>query len=67
MSPMGISGAAWRKSVRSANGNCVEVALLADGRVGVRDSKDRHGRVLMLTPAQWRAFVSGVRKGEIGG
>lgn len=65
MSPMGLSGAIWRKSSHSVNGNCVEVALLPGGRVGVRDSKDELGRVLIVTPARWRAFVEGVKQGEI--
>lgn len=54
----------WSKSSHSApSGNCVEVAIL-DGRVGVRDSKDRSGAVLMFTPTEWNAFVGGVRNGE---
>ncbi len=32
--------------------------------VAVRDSKDRQGPVLTFTPAEWRAFVVGVRSGE---
>jgi hypothetical protein len=55
----------WVKSSLSfANGDCVEVASLADGLVGVRDSKDSDGPVLRFTPAEWRAFTGGVRNGE---
>ncbi|MGC5009459.1 DUF397 domain-containing protein [Streptosporangium sp. DT93] len=55
----------WKKSVRSGtNGNCVEVAALNGGHVGVRDSKDRSGPVLTFTPGEWSAFVAGVRDGE---
>jgi hypothetical protein len=54
----------WRKSTRSANdGNCVEVADLDTG-VGVRDSKDTTGPVLVFAPARWRAFVDGTKAGE---
>jgi hypothetical protein len=56
----------WVKSSHSyANGNCVEVACLPDGSVGVRDSKDPGGPVLTVTPAQWAAFTTGVRTGEL--
>jgi hypothetical protein len=55
----------WVKSSLSfANGDCVEVASLPDGQVGVRDSKDTEGPVLRFTPAEWKAFVGGVRNGE---
>ncbi|HEU5417154.1 MAG TPA: DUF397 domain-containing protein [Streptosporangiaceae bacterium] len=55
----------WIKSSLSyANGNCVEVASLPDGVVGVRDSKDVTGPVLRFTPGEWHAFVGGVRSGD---
>jgi hypothetical protein len=55
----------WRKSTRSDGGdNCVEVAVAADGAVGVRDSKDATGPVLRFTAAEWDAFTGGVRDGE---
>lgn len=49
----------WRKSSRSnSNGSeCVEVADNLPGRVLVRDSKDRSGPVLSVTPAAWSAFL----------
>ncbi len=37
---------------------------MSDGRISVRDSKDPHGGTLQFTPAEWRAFVGGVRNGE---
>jgi hypothetical protein len=56
---------AWIKSSLSyANGNCVEVSELAEGAIGVRNSRDRQGLVLRFTPEEWRAFLGGVRKGE---
>jgi len=55
----------WTKSSLSfANGNCVEVANLPGGHVGVRDSKDTAGLVLRFTPDEWGAFLGGVRNGE---
>jgi hypothetical protein len=47
---------------RATNG-CVEVAFVG-GQVAMRNSKDRSGPVLVFTPAEWEAFVSGVRDGE---
>ena len=57
---------AWMKSSLSfANGDCVEVAGLADGTIGVRDSKDSAGGpVLRFTSGEWQAFLGGVRNGE---
>lgn len=55
----------WRKSTRSSAGdNCVEVSLAPDGSVGVRDSKNREGGILVFTPTEWLAFTDGVRYGE---
>jgi hypothetical protein len=56
----------WRKSTLSSAGdNCVEVAFAADGHAGVRDSKQHGlGPVLEFTPAEWIAFLGGVRQGE---
>jgi hypothetical protein len=59
------SESSWIKSSLSfSNSNCVEVAGLSDGRVGVRHSKDSEGPVLRFTPDEWRAFLGGVRNGE---
>jgi hypothetical protein len=55
----------WVKSSLSfANGDCVEVASLPGGQIGVRDSKDTAGPVLRFTSAEWRAFIGGARNGE---
>jgi hypothetical protein len=55
----------WIKSSLSfANGDCVEVASLPDGGIGVRHSKDREGAILRFTPNEWHAFLGGVRNGE---
>lgn len=54
--------ATWRKSTRSGGngGNCVEVATAGD-HIGVRDSKNPDGPVLIVSPADWRAFISHLR------
>jgi Domain of unknown function (DUF397) len=59
------SESSWVKSSLSfSNSNCVEVADLPDGRIGVRHSKDAEGSVLRFTPGEWHAFLGGVRNGE---
>ena len=59
------SGSCWVKSSLSfSNGNCVEVASLPDGGVGVRNSRHSEGPVLEFTPDEWHAFLGGVRNGE---
>jgi Domain of unknown function (DUF397) len=55
----------WKKSTLSGyNGNCVEVAGLAEDTVMVRHSKNPGGGVLSFTAAEWDAFIGGVRNGE---
>lgn len=55
----------WVKSSLSfSTGNCVEVASLPGGGIGVRDSKHPEGPVLRFTPGEWEAFLDGARNGE---
>ncbi|WP_420330354.1 DUF397 domain-containing protein [Micromonospora endolithica] len=51
-----------RKSTRSPNENaqCVEVAL-TPYPVGVRDSKEPCGPVLVVAASRWSAFVDATR------
>lgn len=56
-----MNEARWRKSSYSGGqGNCVEVAD-HDGRVLVRDTQDRQGPALKVTPAAWRKLVAQVK------
>ncbi|MFF3571452.1 DUF397 domain-containing protein [Nocardia jiangxiensis] len=56
-----LSAAQWFKSSRSQTGrDCVEVAHLDGGMVGVRDSKNPTGPALIFTPGEWDAFVANV-------
>jgi hypothetical protein len=54
----GPNAVTWRTSSYSGGngGQCVEVA--ASGRVLIRDTKDRAGAVLALTPEAWQAFAA---------
>ncbi|MBL1075335.1 DUF397 domain-containing protein [Nocardia sp. 2] len=55
----------WFTSSYSQGGQeCVEVAFLGGGMVGVRDSKDAGGPALVFTPDQWDAFASRAGSGE---
>ena len=63
--PLGDDGAAgnygesWRKSSYSmSNGQCIEVARLVAGHIGVRDSKAAEGPVLRFEPGAWTAFLA---------
>ncbi|MCX5069962.1 DUF397 domain-containing protein [Micromonospora lupini] len=60
MTALDLTRADWRTSTRSSgNGNCVEVATV-DGRIAVRDSKDRSGPALAFAPAAWHSFLHGL-------
>jgi hypothetical protein len=61
-----LAQAVWKKSSLSGNGggNCVEVATNLPGLIAVRDSKNPSGPALRFTPAEWDAFLGGVKLGE---
>jgi GTP cyclohydrolase I len=54
----------FRKSSFSAQGSCVEVCRRPDGMIAIRDSKDISVPEHHFTPAEWTAFLAGVRNGE---
>lgn len=59
-----LTGATFRAARGCADKDCVEVAI-ADGVVGLRDSKDGgRGPVLTFTGEEWASFLAGARKGE---
>ena len=57
-----IDSAPWRKSSYSGTngGDCVETADMA-GRILVRDTTDRGGVVLSISPDAWLRFTDTVR------
>ena len=59
-----ISHDRFRKSRFSGGAGCVEVRLLPDGRVAVRDSKDVSLPPSAFSSAAWTAFLAAVRAGE---
>jgi hypothetical protein len=58
---MDVTGATWRTSsyTGSGGGNCVEVANHPqDGRILIRDTKNRSGPVLAFSSQAWRLFAA---------
>lgn len=57
-----LSRAVWHKSsFSSQNGACVEVATNLPGVVAVQDSKNPDGQKLLVSPAEWVAFLHGLK------
>lgn len=60
-----LDRAAWRKATRSGdNGNCLEVAPLSGGRVGIRDTEAPDQAPYIVSASVWAAFLDGAKKGE---
>ncbi|WP_438387654.1 DUF397 domain-containing protein [Actinopolyspora saharensis] len=53
----------WRRSTRSEQYNCVEVALVSDGAL-VRDSKAPEEARVAVTVDQWRRFLAQISAGR---
>jgi len=65
MTDLDLSGAAWRKSIRSGGAtNCVEVADSLPLVVAVRDSKDPAGPKLTFAFDAWDTFTARVKSGN---
>ncbi|MFB8177829.1 DUF397 domain-containing protein [Streptomyces sp. NPDC055966] len=58
---------AWCRSSNSGNEDsyCVEVADFSNG-IGIWDSKNPHGPVLLFDMSDWSGFVAAVRVGDLG-
>jgi hypothetical protein len=60
-----LQKATWIKSRSSnPNGECVELAKLANGEIAVRNSRHPAGPALIFTRAEIAAFIQGVGAGE---
>jgi hypothetical protein len=58
-----VSDLNWRKSSRSHDKECVEVADTPDASF-CRDSKDLEGPVLRFPRTSWAAFIDAVKTGD---
>lgn len=64
MNPEDLRVSLWRTSTYSGGGNqCVEVAVLPDGQVAVRDTKDRESGIQLFSAAAWITFVAALIHG----
>lgn len=69
---MDSTGSGWRapRGRGEDAGHAIEVAVAAGSKEGsdhvitLRDPRDPDGPTLVFTPAEWEAFVAGVRDGE---
>lgn len=60
---MSTSDRTWRKSSYSSSGSgdCVEIATRPD-TIHIRDSKNKQGPQLTLSPTAWAAFLTHAAK-----
>ncbi|WP_329089273.1 MULTISPECIES: DUF397 domain-containing protein [unclassified Streptosporangium] len=61
-----LKTATWRKATKSGpnGGDCLEVAPLSGGRVGLRDTEAPERAPFVVSTSVWDAFVDGAKKGE---
>lgn len=59
------AAAQWRRSTNlDGTPGKLEVGFAGDGLVALRYADDPEGTILIYTPAEWDAFVEGVKGGE---
>jgi hypothetical protein len=51
----------FKSSYSSANGQCVECALLPSGGMAVRDRQNRDGDVLIVPADAWEQFTASLK------
>ncbi|SCE97329.1 protein of unknown function [Micromonospora coriariae] len=58
-----LSRAVWQRADGDTSDSAVEVAFV-DDLIGMRNSGQPEGPVLVFTQAEWDAFVAGAQDGE---
>ncbi|MFC0002694.1 DUF397 domain-containing protein [Micromonospora siamensis] len=58
-----LSRAVWQRAEGDTSDSAVEVAFV-DDLIGMRNSAEPEGPVLVFTQAEWDAFVAGAQDGE---
>ncbi|SCE96369.1 protein of unknown function [Micromonospora purpureochromogenes] len=58
-----LSRAVWQRAEADTSDSAVEVAFV-DDLIGMRNSAEPDGPVLVFTQAEWDAFVAGAQDGE---
>ncbi|MEU5959224.1 DUF397 domain-containing protein [Streptomyces sp. NPDC047525] len=54
----------FKSSASSANGGCLEVAFMDDGRVALRDNENLTNPPFVVSRHVWECFLDGATKGE---
>ncbi|MEU5024029.1 DUF397 domain-containing protein [Streptomyces milbemycinicus] len=56
-------GPVWHRSsfCHPSDSYCLEAAALSGGMIGVQDSKNDKGPILMFSSQVWRAFVAALK------
>ncbi|MER6177299.1 DUF397 domain-containing protein [Streptosporangium sp. NPDC001681] len=57
-------GRPWLADAARASSDCLEVAPLSGGRVGLRDTEAPERAPFVVSASVWDAFVDGAKKGE---
>lgn len=58
-----LTRAVWQRAAGDTSDSAVEVAFV-DDLIGMRNSAEPDGPVLVFTQAEWDAFVAGAQDGE---